>query len=167
MQSKRGDSEKNPRKGASVTACRGVRGATTVTENSEEAILHATAELLQTLVLRNEMEVDDIASIYFTTTKELNAAFPAIAARKLGFVHTALLCGHELPVPGSLPYCIRILIHWNTAKTQKEVKNVYLHQAKKLRPDHEQPALRPKQIDPMEAMVKVLENVDRANGSYR
>lgn len=146
-------------------ACRGVRGATTVSENSANAILQAAAELLQTIILRNEMEVDDIASIYFTTSHDLDATFPAIAARKLGFIHTALLCGQELPVPGSLPMCLRVLIHWNTTKLQKEIKNVYLHDAKTLRPDHELPTVRPKQIDPMEAMVRVLENSEK-NGSY-
>jgi chorismate mutase len=150
---------------APALACRGVRGATTVSANNAEQILSATSELLQTIMVYNEMEADDIASIYFTTSHDLTATFPAVAARQLGLLHTALLCGHEMQVPGSLEMCVRVLIHWNTTKTQKQVVNVYLNEAKRLRPDHELPTLRPKQIDPMSAMVKAIENGERKNGN--
>ena len=140
-------------------ACRGVRGATTVSNNDAEEILTATRELLETILLYNEMKPEAIATIYFSTTLDLNATFPAVAARQIGFNDTALLCGHEMVVPNSLPLCIRVMMHWNTTKTQKEIVNVYLRKAKKLRPDRTNlPDLKPKQIDPMEAMVKVLEN---------
>lgn len=140
-------------------ACRGVRGATTVASNEKDAILEATRELLQSMMMYNEMQGSDIATIYFSTTHEINAAFPAIAARQIGLADVALLCGHEMAVPNSLPNCIRVMMHWNTTKTQKEIVHIYLRDAKKLRPDLEKrPDVKPKQIDPMEAMVKVLEN---------
>jgi len=114
---------------------RGIRGATTVTENSEEAILGATRELLYTMIQANGIEVEDVASAHFTTTVDLNATYPALAARQLGWYDAALLCGHEMMVPGSLDKCVRILIHWNTTKTAKEIVHVYLHGARGLRPD--------------------------------
>ena len=117
--------------------CRGVRGATTVTENSAEAILAATRELLFTMIQYNEIDPNDVASTYFTTTKDLNAIYPATAARQLGWYDVALLCGHEIGVPTGLPYCIRILLHWNTSKTAQEIVHVYLHEAVSLRPDKE------------------------------
>ncbi|MEM7336379.1 MAG: chorismate mutase [Chloroflexota bacterium] len=140
-------------------ACRGVRGAITASANTIDAILEATRELLKTIMLYNDMKGEDMATIYFSTTADLNATFPAVAARQIGLNDVALLCGHEMEVPGSLPMCVRVMIHWNTTKTQKEVVHVYLREAKKLRPDRKNlPDLKPKQIDPMEAMVKVLEN---------
>ena len=151
-------STNNQNHSAPQLACRGVRGATTVSANTAEQIVSATSELLQTIMVYNEMEAEDIASIFFTTSSDLTATFPAVGARNLGLLHTALLCGHEMQVPGGLPMCIRVMIHWNTTKTQKQVVNVYLNEAKKLRPDHELPTVRPKQIDPMKAMVKALEN---------
>ena len=114
---------------------RGIRGATTVTENSEEAILGATRELLYTMIRANGIEVEDVASAHFTTTVDLNVTYPALAARQLGWYDAALLCGHEMMVPGSLDKCVRILIHWNTTKTAKEIVHVYLHGARGLRPD--------------------------------
>ncbi|RMH00722.1 MAG: chorismate mutase [Chloroflexi bacterium] len=126
--------------------CRGVRGATTVTENSEEAILEATRELLETIVRLNEMHPDDIASVYFTTTVDLNATYPALAARQMGWFDVPLLCGHEMNVPGGLPHCIRVLIHWNTRRKPKEIVHVYLREAKSLRPDRSDlPPIRPVQ----------------------
>ena len=147
--------------------CRGVRGATTVEVNEREAILAATQEILSCVIQANGIEADDVASIIFSTTSDVNAAFPAVAARQLGWLDTALFCMHEMNVPNALPMCIRVLIHWNTTKTQKQVMNVYLREATKLRPDHVKPTLRPKQIDPMEAMVKVLEKSESKNGSYK
>jgi chorismate mutase len=117
--------------------CRGVRGATTTGSNEAEAILAATRELLYTMVRHNDIDPADVASAYFTTTTDLNAAYPATAARQLGWLDVPLLCGHEMDVPGSLPCCIRILLHWNTGKTQQEIVHVYLRDAHSLRPDKE------------------------------
>ena len=116
--------------------CRGVRGATTVSENTREAILAATRELLQRMIDANGIHPDDVASAIFTTTPDLNAEFPALVARQLGWHDVALLCGHEMNVPDALPRCIRILIHWNTTKTPQEIRHVYLNDAQGLRPDH-------------------------------
>ena len=115
--------------------CRGVRGATTVETNTAETIREATAELLQALVEENDIEHDRVASILFTTTMDLNAAFPAVAARALGWTDIALLNAHEMAVPGALPRCIRILLHVNTERTAKEIRHIYLRDARKLRPD--------------------------------
>lgn len=115
--------------------CRGIRGATTVDLNEAEAILSATRELLEAIVASNDANPEDFASIFFTTTTDINAAFPARAARDLGWNDTALICAHEMAVPGSLPMCIRVLIHWNTQKSQREIVNVYLHGARQLRAD--------------------------------
>jgi len=94
--------------------CRGIRGATTVTDNTREAILEATRELLDELVRTNGIHPEDVASAYFTTTSELNAEFPAVAARNgLGWTNVALMCGHEMDVPGSMRMCLRILLHVN------------------------------------------------------
>jgi chorismate mutase len=115
--------------------CRGIRGATTVTENSTEAILKATRELLFLMIRANEVDVEDVASAIFTTTRDLTATYPALAARQLGWYDAALLCGHEMEVADSLDHCIRILIHWNTTIGPKDIIHVYLHGAKELRPD--------------------------------
>lgn len=115
--------------------CRGVRGATTCEANTREAILAATRELLELIIERNGIHVDDVASAIFTTTTDLNAEFPAVAARALGWTDTALLCGHEMQVPGSLPRCIRVLIHWNTDRRPDEIVHVYIRGARDLRPD--------------------------------
>ncbi len=138
--------------------CRGVRGAITVKNNDAEEILEATRELLYTMVVANNMSVDDIASIYLTTTTDLNATYPALAARQLGWFDLALMCGHEMAVPDGLPRCIRVLIHWNTTKTAQEIKHVYLREAKALRPDREDlPPVRPIQMEMWDAAVRVLE----------
>jgi chorismate mutase len=126
----------NGRKARSTAlTCRGIRGATTVEENSAEAILSATRELLFIMIRANEINPDDVASAIFTTTTDLNATFPALAARQLGWYDTALLCGNEMDVPDSLPRCIRILIHWNTTRPSRDIVHVYLRDAKNLRPD--------------------------------
>ena len=114
---------------------RGIRGATTVNSNTRETILTATRELLQALVLANQLDAADIASVYFTVTADLDAAFPARAARELGWSDTALLDALAPPIPGDLPRCIRVLIHWNTERTQRDITHVYLHGASGLRPD--------------------------------
>ena len=115
--------------------CRGVRGATTVETNTAETIREATAELLRALVEANDIEHDRVASIVFTTTMDLNAAFPAVAARELGWTDVALLNTHEMAVPGALPRCIRILLHLNTERSAREIRHIYLRDARKLRPD--------------------------------
>ena len=115
--------------------CRGVRGATTVTENKKEAILEATREMMYIIIRANGMRAADVASAYFTTTVDLDATYPALAARQLGWYDAALLCGHEIQVPDGLPRCIRVLIHWNTNRRDTEIVHVYLREAKSLRPD--------------------------------
>jgi len=115
--------------------CRGIRGATTADVNTPEAILDATRELLLLMIEANDLDSTDLGSVIFTTTLDLNAEFPAIAARQLGWHDVALMCGHEMAVPGALPKCIRILIHWNTPKAQTDVKHVYIRGARNLRPD--------------------------------
>ena len=115
--------------------CRGIRGATTVEENTTEAILSATRELLYIIIRANGIDVFDVASAIFTTTRDLDATYPALAARQLGWYDAALLCGHEMEVPGGLERCIRILIHWNTTRSPDDIIHVYLRGAKNLRPD--------------------------------
>lgn len=115
--------------------CRGVRGATTVESNSRDAILEATRKLLALMIRFNDIRSDDVASAIFTVTKDLDAEFPALAARQLGWLDVPLLCTYEISVPGSLPHCVRILIHWNTDRSQQEITHVYTEGAQKLRPD--------------------------------
>ncbi len=114
---------------------RGVRGATTVNSNTADAILAATKELLRAMIDANDIKEDFVASVVFTTTPDLNAVYPAKAARELGWGRTALLGCQEMDVPGGLAHCIRILIHWNTTKTLDEIQHVFLHNAVRLRPD--------------------------------
>jgi len=118
-----------------VMVCRGVRGATTIASNSRSEILRATRRLLALIIRLNGIQPDEVASAIFTTTRDLNAEFPALAARQLGWLDAALLCGHEMDVPHSLPHCIRILVHWNTSKSIHDIHHVYLGEAVKLRPD--------------------------------
>ena len=115
--------------------CRGIRGATTVDKNNKESIITASKELLGQIIKANNVNIDDIATVWFTTSNDLDAEFPAVAARGLGWSRTAMLCGHEMNVPGSLPRCIRVLMLVNTDKRNDELVHVYLHEAEKLRPD--------------------------------
>jgi chorismate mutase len=115
-------------------ATRGIRGATTVERNDRDEILAATTELLNVIVRLNGLRSEDIAYVWFTVTPDLDAEFPAFAARELGWTEVPLMCGREIPVPGALARCIRALISWNTAKGQREVRHVFLHGAKELRP---------------------------------
>jgi chorismate mutase len=115
--------------------CRGIRGAITVERNSAVAILDATREMLARIVETNGVSTQDVASAFFTVTPDLSAAFPAQAARDLGWDHVALLDAQEIPVPGSLPHCVRVLVHWNTDKAQDEIHHVYLRGAASLRSD--------------------------------
>jgi len=114
--------------------CRGIRGATIVTANSKESILAATEELLVEMAQVNKIEIKNIAAIFFTTTPDLDAEFPAVATRKLGWPsNLALLCGHEMSVPSDLPRCLRIMMLVNTEKEAEEITHVYLGEAKRLK----------------------------------
>ena len=114
--------------------CRGIRGATTVEHNDREEILAATTELLQLLIRCNDLYPEDVASAIFTVTEDLDAEFPALAARHLGWTEVALMCAREIPVPGSLEKCIRILLHVNTTRSTAEIQHVYTRGAVNLRP---------------------------------
>jgi chorismate mutase len=116
--------------------CRGIRGATTVERNDRDEILAATKELLQLIIEKNELNKDDIASAIFTVTHDLNAEFPALAARStaIGWTDIPLMCASEIPVPGSLNKCIRVLLHVNTTRTNAEIQHVYVRGAVNLRP---------------------------------
>ncbi|HEY8838370.1 MAG TPA: chorismate mutase [Dehalococcoidia bacterium] len=118
-----------------MTVCRGIKGATTVERNTREDILAATTELLQLMVEHNDIDPDDVASALFTTTADLNAEFPAVAARRIGWTEVPLCCAHELDVPGSLRMCLRILLHINTDKAARDIVHIYHRGAKVLRPD--------------------------------
>jgi chorismate mutase len=118
--------------------CRGIRGATTVEDNTADAILEATGELLEAITAANGLQVEELAAAFFTATQDLDAAFPARAARDLGWDVIPLLDAQEIAVPGSLPRCIRVLLLWNTDKSQEEIAHVYLRGAQALRPDWQQ-----------------------------
>jgi len=111
-----------------------LRGATSVEENTSEAILEATEELMRTLIERNELEIDQFVDCIFTTTNDLNAEFPALAARRIGFERVPLLCTREIDVPGSLPMVIRVLAHYY-APSGHVARHVYLGEARSLRAD--------------------------------
>lgn len=131
--------------------CRGVRGATTVESNSREEILRATRQLLALMIRRNDIHTEDVASAVFSVTRDLNAEFPALAARQLGWPDVPLLCTYEIDVPGSLRRCVRILVHWNTNKSQHEISHVYVKGAAVLRPDLS--PLPPADWDELEAWI--------------
>ncbi len=115
---------------------RGIRGATVVPVDQADGVLEATRQLLQAILEANPtLKAGDIASALFTTTEDLSSAYPAAAARELGWDHVPLLCAREIPVPGSLARCVRVLIHWNSDLPQNEIKHVYLGAAARLRPD--------------------------------
>ncbi len=114
---------------------RAIRGATTVKNNTREEILDATSELVQEIMERNGITRENIISIIFSVTSDLDAAFPATAARQMGFDRVAMLSTYEMDVPDSLRKCIRVLMHIQTDKKNDELAYVYLKEAKKLRPD--------------------------------
>ena len=116
-------------------AVRGVRGATSILENTKEEIIGKTREMLEIIINKNEIMIEDIASAVFSVTDGIDAEFPAVAARKLGWVYTPLMCTNEIPVAGSLKNCIRVLLHINSEKKQDEMIHIYLYDAEKLRPD--------------------------------
>jgi chorismate mutase len=116
-------------------ACRGIRGAVLVEADTTEAIHAATRELLQEMINANGIEEADVASVHFTVTPDLTAAYPATAARQLGWYDTALLTSIEMQPPDSPPHCVRVLIHWNTRVAQKDIQHIYMNGAESLRPD--------------------------------
>jgi len=120
---------------AKPIVCRGIRGATTAKANTAEDILEATQELVTALIALNQIETDDIVSAIFTTSPDLTAMFPALAARTFGWTEVPMLCTHEMGVPGALEQAVRVLVHVNTTKSTKEIRHVYLKGAKVLRPE--------------------------------
>ncbi|MCM3766567.1 chorismate mutase [Neobacillus niacini] len=115
---------------------RGVRGATTVSVNSEAEILAATEELLAKVIEANQIQPESVASVLISTTEDIDAAFPARALRKFaGWTYVPVMCMREIPVPGSLKMCVRIMMHVNTSVSQEEIKHIYLGNAVVLRPD--------------------------------
>ncbi|MBM3956801.1 MAG: chorismate mutase [Gemmatimonadetes bacterium] len=115
------------------TMVRGVRGATTADANARDAVLDATQELLKAMVEANAISSEDIAAVLFTTSPDLVAEFPAVAARRMGWNCVPLMCGHEMAAAHGQPRCIRILVLWNTEKGQSDIKHVYLKEAVDLR----------------------------------
>jgi chorismate mutase len=115
--------------------CRGVRGATTVETNTREEILKETSRLLALIIRFNGIRTADVANAIFTVTSDLNAEFPALAARQLGWNDVPLLCSYEIDVPGSLRKCVRVLVLWNTDLSQEKITHVYIKGAERLRPD--------------------------------
>jgi chorismate mutase len=115
---------------------RGIRGATTVLVDQPDQILSATQELLEAIIKANPaVRPEDVASAFFTVTDDISSIHPALAARKMGWNMVPMMCAREIPVPGSLPLCIRVLVQWNSDVDQKAVKHIYLHKAVTLRPD--------------------------------
>ncbi len=118
-----------------MKVCRAIRGATTSASNTAEDISEATAEMIDTLIRLNDLQQEDIVSIFFTTTQDLNATFPATAIREQGLDDVPLMCAHEMNVPGSLDMVIRALVHINTEKSAADIQHVYLKRATQLRPE--------------------------------
>lgn len=118
-----------------MLVCRAIRGATTTEQNTAEDILDVTSELLRTVMTLNELNPDDVVSIIFTTTTDLTAIFPAVAAREMGLDQVPLMCAHEMGVPGALDKVVRLMMHVNTSKSLSEIRHVYLHRARELRPE--------------------------------
>jgi chorismate mutase len=118
---------------------RGIRGATTAAANDAGAIVEATAELLQELVTLNDIDREEVAFAYFTTTRDLDAEFPALAARQMGWLEVPLLCGHDMevrqPNPRGVALCIRILLLYNTPRPQREMRHAYLRGASAIKED--------------------------------
>lgn len=115
---------------------RGVRGAITVKADKPEVILAETRRLVLEMAKENRIEPEDVASVIVSTTTDISSAFPAKAVRTIDqWTYVPVMCTHEMDVPGSMPLCIRIMMHVNTAISQKEIKHIYLNEAVKLRPD--------------------------------
>ncbi len=135
--------------------CRGIRGATTVAGNASAEILEVTRELLTSMVVQNQIDQEDITSIFFTVTDDLDAEHPAQAARQLGWDEVALLCAREIPVPGSLEHCVRVLLHVNTTKLPSQLHHVYLRKAATLRPDWSKPQPKSSELARVSELVRV------------
>jgi chorismate mutase len=121
---------------------RGIRGAIDVINDQPEAVLAAARELLEAILLANPaLKPADLASVLFTVTDDLQSVYPAQAARQMGWGNVPLMCAREIPVPGGLPRCVRVLLHWNTGLGQTEVRHVYLRGAVSLRPDLPAPSV--------------------------
>lgn len=118
-----------------MVTIRGIRGANAVRENTRTAILEATRELLEAMVQKNGVCLEDVVSVFFTLTPDLNAEFPAVAAREMGWTGVPLLCAAEIAVPGAMPRCLRILMHVRTSRAAAEIRHVYLGETAALRPD--------------------------------
>ncbi|MFD2704444.1 chorismate mutase [Salibacterium lacus] len=117
---------------------RGVRGATTVKKNTEEQIVSSTKRLLEKMIKENNISSEKVSHIWFTVTEDLDAAFPAKATRLIdGWQFVPVMCAREIPVPDSLPLCIRVMMTAETEAVQQEVNHVYLNDAVSLRPDLE------------------------------
>lgn len=114
---------------------RGVRGAISVSRDDADEVLKATRRLLLTIVEQNNIKAEDLASVWLTTTPDIVSCFPAIAARQIGWVDVPLICAHEMSVQGAMPLVIRVMMHWNTTKSQQEIHHIYLGETVKLRPD--------------------------------
>lgn len=115
---------------------RGIRGATTVVQDDGEAVLIATEALVREMAKRNRLDPEDIISVLISTTSDIKSAFPARAVRSIeGWTYVPVMCTHEMDVPNSMPFCIRILMHANTSIVQKDVHHIYQNEAIKLRPD--------------------------------
>lgn len=118
----------------STPIVRAVRGAITLSADTSEDIREGTIELLQTILERNDLERDDLVSIIFTVTHDLVSDFPAVAAREIGLANVPLLCSQEIPVTGSMPRCVRVMIHCY-ALPDRQIRHVYLRDARQLRLD--------------------------------
>lgn len=127
---------------------RGVRGAISAEANTCEAILSAVDTLMRAIIAANALEEDDIASILFSTTPDLTACYPAKAVRDLGWTNVAMLGFQEMGIPDAVPYCIRVLIHWNTDVPMKSIKHIYLGRAEVLRPDWKKEPAEPLNANP-------------------
>lgn len=120
--------------------------------DDRDQILRATRQLLALMIRRNEIDSRDVASALFTVTNDIHSEFPALAARQLGWLEVPLLCGYEITIPGSLPRCIRVMLHWNTSKPQSEIQHVYIRDAVRLRPDLSK--LPPVDFEELEAWIE-------------
>ncbi len=118
----------------SAPILRAVRGAITVPADTSDEIREGTSALLRALLERNDLDHDDLVSIIFTVTHDLVSDFPAVAAREIGLANVPLLCSQEIPVVGSMPRCIRVMIHCY-APSERQIRHVYLRDARQLRLD--------------------------------
>ncbi|EMR07403.1 Chorismate mutase AroH [Bhargavaea cecembensis DSE10] len=115
---------------------RGIRGATCITADEDQQIMQETAALAREMAEQNGLEPEEIVSVIISTTTDITSGFPAKAVRTMdGWEYVPVMCTHEMDVPGALPLCIRLLMHANTTKTQKEIKHIYRNEAVRLRPD--------------------------------